>query len=444
MLNELLTWGALLAGLAFLALDQRRGYGALTLAYFLDLSLGHVPGILAYLDPNTFASFPEETKIGFDVTMIGMSAFIVGAMAARILPHRTMSVKAHQQTVHPQIFWRIGQRLLFVGIASSFVVLPVSTLVPSLTSIASALGALIVLGIWFLLYSAVATKNTRKTLLVFALVPVLPMSTLLTGGFIGYGTVWALSVLAFYFCIGRRRIWFYLTAPGVIFLGLSLFVTYMQQRDEIRDVIWYQRADILQRLEQTSKLVTDFQLLDLSNPLHVDALDKRLNQNVLVGAGVMRHREGQAELRYGATLPFWALIPRAIWPDKPDIGGGGSLVSEFTGIWFEEGTSVGVGQVLEFYMNFGLPGVLAGFAVFGFALMRLDQGVMHAFAMRNVRGVVQMALPGLAMLAPLGNLQEVLVGVVSAIIASQALVRLNLIYPPTQRPSANMSAQKLR
>ena len=122
---------------------------------------------------------------------------------------------------------------------------------------------------------------------------------------------------------------------------------------------------------------------------HLDALDKRLNQNYLVGEGVMRHREGEAELRYGTTVALWALIPRAIWPDKPAVGGGQDLVSQFTGIKFEEDTSVGVGQVLEFYMNFGMPGVLAGFAVFGFILMRLDQGVMRAFAMRNIQGVVK-------------------------------------------------------
>ena len=52
MLNELLIWGALLVGLVFLVVDKRRGIGALTLAYFLSLSLGHVPGLLVYLDPD--------------------------------------------------------------------------------------------------------------------------------------------------------------------------------------------------------------------------------------------------------------------------------------------------------------------------------------------------------------------------------------------------------
>src|SRR4029450_12323638 len=98
----------------------------------------------------------------------------------------------------------------------------------------------------------------------------------------------------------------------------------------------------------------------------------------------------------------------------PAVGGGRNLVSEFTGITFEENTSVGAGQVLEFYMNFGMPGVLAGFAFFGFILMRLDQAVMRTLAMGDIYGAVQSALPGLALLNPLGNLLEILVAVMSA------------------------------
>ena len=92
-----------------------------------------------------------------------------------------------------------------------------------------------------------------------------------------------------------------------------------------------------------------------------------------------------------------------------------------------------------------MPGVLAGFAVFGFILMRLDQGVMRALAMRNIDGVVQAVLPGLALLQPLGNLLEILVAVVSAIITSQLLVHSKLLgSPPTQRPNAKMSGQTMR
>jgi hypothetical protein len=77
--------------------------------------------------------------------------------------------------------------------------------------------------------------------------------------------------------------------------------------------------------------------------------------------------------------------------------------------------------------------------------MRLDQLAMRALAMRNINGVLQVVLPGLALLQPLGNLLEILVALVSAIITSQLLVRSKLLkLPPTQSPNAKMSAQTMR
>jgi hypothetical protein len=437
MLNDLLIWGALLVALVFLVVDKRRGIGALTLTYFLVLSLGHVPGLLPYLDPNSGGV--EATKVGFDVTLIGMMAFIAGAMAARIL-RRTTSAKAHQQMGSDDVFLRLGWRMLTIGIAAYFVVLPVSALVPSLTAVVSVLGSLLILGFWLRLYGA---ATYRETLLVLAMLPLLPLATLATGGFIGFGTTWALSIAAFWFVVARRRIWFYLAIPPVLFFGLSLFVTYFGQRDEIREVTWDEKASMMERLDKVSRVVTDFEVLDLSNDGHLNALNLRLNQNYLVGLGVMRHRDGEAELWYGGTVPLWALIPRVMWPDKPLVGGGQDWVSQFTGITFAEGTSVGIGQVLEFYMNFEMPGVLTGFAVFGFILMRLDQGLMRALAMRDIGRVVQVAMPGLALIQPMGSLLEVLVAVASAIIASKLVAYSKLLASPP-RPNAKMSGQTIQ
>jgi hypothetical protein len=445
MLNEFLIWVALVVGLVFLAIDRKRGIGALTLAYFLALSLGHIPGLLVYLDSEIAWEGFEATKVGIDVTLIGITAFIVGAMAARLLPRSTASVKGYQQTLGEVDFSWLGWRILAIGVIAQFVVLPVSALLPSLTAITSSLGTLLVLGFCVLLYSSTIANDIQQTLRIFMMLPLLPLGTLITGGFLGYGTVWVLSIVAFQFVAARRRVWFYLATPAVIFLGLSLFVTYFQQREEIRDVVWYQNAGITRRLDEVAKLVTDFQFLDLSNEYHLWALNERLNQNYLVGMGVMRHRQGLVELSYGGTVPIWALVPRAIWPDKPSVGGSGDLVTEFTGITFDEGTSVGAGQVLEFYMNFGMAGVLVGFASFGFMLMRLDQALMRALATGNIRGVVQRALPGLAMLAPLGSLLEILVAVVSAIVVAQLLVRSKLLVPSfTQRSNAKLSGRATR
>ena len=134
MLNSLLIWVALLTGLALLVVDKRRGAGALVLAYFLVLSLGHIPGVLPYLEPNVYESKAAATKIGLDVTLIGMAAFMIGAIAARILPMRTTGPKAVQSTISHEAMSLISRRVLTLGIASYFFFMPVSGLVPSLTS----------------------------------------------------------------------------------------------------------------------------------------------------------------------------------------------------------------------------------------------------------------------------------------------------------------------
>src|SRR5262249_3643508 len=279
MVNELLVWGALLVGGGFLVVDRRRGIGALTLAYFLVRSLGNVPGLLAYLDTTFLVDAAEPTKVGFDATVIAMMAFIGGALAARIVPHRTTSVKSYQPAASAELFSRLSWRVLTMGIIAYFVLLPVSALVPSFTAVASALGSLLILGFWLRLYGTVKARDGRGTFLTLMMLPLLPLATLTTGGFIGYGTVLTLCILSFLFVIARRRIWFYLGAPLIVFLGLSLFVTYFYQRDEIREVVWDQTTNIVQRLGRVSTLVTDFRFLDLSNDEHMLALDERLNQN---------------------------------------------------------------------------------------------------------------------------------------------------------------------
>jgi uncharacterized membrane protein len=66
-------------------------------------------------------------------------------------------------------------------------------------------------------------------------------------------------------------------------------------------------------------------------------------------------------------------IPRAVWTSKPVHAGGSQIVTQFTGITFLGGTSVGPGPVMELYGNFGAGGVVAGFLVIGAALAFLDR-----------------------------------------------------------------------
>jgi hypothetical protein len=375
------------------------------------------------MDP-ALADF-ADTRLGFEVTLVGMTAFVAGATAAQLFG-RTRIETVGQAPASGSGFERLGWRALAIGAGSYLLLSTVFGRLASATAIVSSFPNLLILGFWMLCYPTGSPDDARRRLLSLGLLPLLPLITLVAGGFLAYGIHWVLGTLAFCYVVTHRRLWIFLVSPLLVFLGLSLFVTYMGQREAIRDVVWYEDAGIFDRLEQVSRLIIDFQLLDLSSGAHLAAIDDRLNQNALVGAAVARHQAGFYDFAYGGTVPLWGLVPRALWPDKPAVGGGGSLVTEYTGIPFEEGTSVGAGQALEFYVNFGVPGVLVGFAGLGFLLMRLDLGIMHAFAAGDLPGLLLRAMPGLSLLQPGGNLLEILVAVFGAILGAGLLLYLGV------------------
>jgi hypothetical protein len=435
MIDLLILWGGIFAALLTLAIRPPGRGGALVLAYFLALSLIHVPGVLASLGSSAGLADPDGTRLGFEVTLAGMAAFVTGAVAAR-LTGQTRPAAIRQFPEAGTGFGNLGWRALAIGAGSYLLLSSVFGRLASATAIVSSFANLLILGFWMLLYRTGSPAAERRRLVAFGLLPLLPLTTLLAGGFLAYGIHWVLGILAFCYAEARRRLWILFISPLLLFLGLSLFVTYMEQREAIRDVVWYEQAGFFVRLAQVSRIITEFRLLDLSSDAHLAAIDDRLNQNALVGAAVARHQAGFYDFAYGGTVPLWGFVPRALWPDKPAVGGGGSLVTEFTGIPFEEGTSVGAGQVLEFYVNFGIPGVLAGFAGLGFLLMRLDLGVVQAFAARDLSGLLLRAMPGLSLLQPGGNLLEILVALVGAVLGAVALLYSGVFgrVPPRRTP----------
>jgi hypothetical protein len=434
MLELVLDWVVLLIALLVFAIGQTGKGGALTLAYFLGLSLIHVPGVVPFVVSRFDLEHGDVTRVGFEMTLLGMSAFVAGAVLARRVDSRRMAGPRHSPLMPAQTFERLGWRAFAIGGVAYFVFIPLSRSVPSLTAVTSGVATILILGLWLVLYGAAVAADKHRTVPTLVLLPLLPLATLVTGGFLGYGVYWVLSVVAFLFVIARQRMLFYLGAPLAVYLGLSFFVTYMGERTAIREVVWQEQTTLFDRLDRASTLVTHFQMLDLNSPVHVAAIDGRLNQNDLVGAAVESHETGWAHLAYGATVPVWALIPRAIWPDKPIVGGGRNVVSNFTGIQFAKGTSVGAGQVLEFYVNFGVPGLVIGFICLGFALMRLDIGIMRALAAGDTRGLVLRAMPGIALLQPGGNLLEIIVAAAAAFFGAHLVLWLRLLDTPLAAP----------
>ena len=103
---------------------------------------------------------------------------------------------------------------------------------------------------------------------------------------------------------------------------------------------------------------------------------------------------------------------------------------------FAEGTSVGIGQVMEWYVNFGLVGVFFGFLGYGIALAWIDH---MAYARRTAgdwSGFAQWFLPGVAMLQIGGSLVEIAASVAAAVVVATLAAR---VVPSERRSRAAMA-----
>ena len=83
------------------------------------------------------------------------------------------------------------------------------------------------------------------------------------------------------------------------------------------------------------------------------------------------------------------------------------MVSEYTGITFAEGTSVGMGQVMEFYVNFGTAGVVVGFILLGMLIRFLDMRIAERLQTANWPQFALWFGVGPATLQPIGQLLEI-------------------------------------
>jgi hypothetical protein len=368
-----------------------------------------------------------------------MVAFLIAVIIARYVAFRrcqrqgaSPSRSADLSGENAASLDRLALLYCMIGGAAYFLVLPFASAVASATAIVSSLGSLMVVGLCLRLWVARECRDWPKFWLTIGLLPLLPLATLVQGGFLGFGTYWVLAIVCFVFSQSKRRFGYYLLTPIVLFVGMSVFVNYMAARTDIREVVWSGHSTIADRIERVEHVFRNFEWVDTSKSEHRIAIDDRLNQNWLIGAAVENLEAGVVAYASGATVGnvIIGLIPRAIWPDKPVVGGGGNVVSEFTGIHFAEGTSVGAGQVFEFYINFGTIGVIGGFLLYGWILGWMDGRVIEHLHRADQRQFLFSLLIGLALLQPGGNLLEIVVSAASSAIAAYGLVYFLNWYRP--------------
>ena len=89
-----------------------------------------------------------------------------------------------------------------------------------------------------------------------------------------------------------------------------------------------------------------------------------------------------------------------------------------TGLRLSPTTSFGVGNVMEFQINFGIPGVVIGFFVLGWLIGTLDLKAAVAEGRGDLGRVILFFLPGVALIGPNGSLVELFSGSAAALVAA--------------------------
>ena len=384
----------------------------LPVAYLLLMLVIHLPGAVAHAVHGERMLFTEYTEIGIRLTSIGALCFVVGVWLARLKGEPRVKVA----------LWPGTNFLLFCVVGGwivTFVLYPFLMHIPTVCSMVDNGCRLWIIGIMLALPVHLFQRNMPAVGFWLAAMMVFSVWMLVFGGFLTHSVRANVLCLSPLFVLTNRvwKVWAVILIS--IYLGISFFVSYFIIRDEIRDKVWG-RKSLEERWNVSSRIIREFQWIDFQNPKHLNALDQRLNQNYFVGLSAVRLQRGVVSYRQGQTLVDGALmlIPRAIWPNKPLRGGSPKIVAEMTGLLLEKNTSWGVGNVMEFYINFGMPSLVVGFLAMGFVLGKLDYWGALAFQQGNFLRLISTALPAFALVQFEGSFVEQVGGAAGGALAA--------------------------
>jgi hypothetical protein len=350
------------------------------LGFLAGLWIKYLFAPLVYLIPGYCGIYPEWEVPGALVCLYGLAGFTAGTY---LLPmfFRIRPLKGAGPAVAVPSSLRNG--LLILGMLF-FVAKRLGALAPGLQAIIAGGQQLMVVAVVLNIWEAARRKENKKVAFWVVFSFIFPVQTIVNDGFLSFGMLAMVPVLIFATtCIGKRN-YFRVGVFSVIglYLGLSLFVNYFRDRNQIRAAVWGGDS-FTNRVERLAQTFENFELFSIHKPAHLDSLSGRLNQTWIVGAGVTYTKNTQG-WAHGSTLVTAALgfVPRFIWKDKP-VQGGSSVITQYTGIVFSEGSSFGIGQILELYVNFGSWMVFFGYMVIGGLLDYVDVAGRNALKAGN-------------------------------------------------------------
>lgn len=411
----------------------RRSVG-LTVAFVINMALNHWFGALVCLLPWYSPSGNDNVVEGFELSTLGMIGFAIGCFA--LAPLASPSLHDEEEPAdascwNPRILRTYG----LVGAGCFLAMAAGANRLPSVAAVFSAGFNFVLVALCLAIWCASQRGDRRRVHGWLAAAFVLPFFTMMTQGFLGYGVGYLIVVFSFYLLLTRHRLALLLLMLPLAYVGLSFYVSYMRDREEIREVVWGGEAyrSRVDRIWQTCRTMEWF---DPLNAQHLERVDRRLNQNRLVGVAAL-HLQNTHSFANGDTLwmALLALIPRAVWADKPAYGGSMDLVSKYTGIRFAEGTSVGMGVIFEPYVNFGRLGVFLTLLLIGAVVGVIDHKSALALHTGQPLTFGRWFLMGIIMMNVLGSFAEITASLAGALIVAFAVnhyLKTHLDVEPTE------------
>jgi len=371
----------------------------------------HVPGAFAHIAGRDFLLNSDLVELAMRFTAFGSICFVAGVwLARRSFPRASFCPDVDR----PHFWWfcLIGGWVCIYGLSPLYVI-------PSVSAAVEKGGGIWMLGAMLGLRAACQRADLRRVGIWLGALMVYPVLMLLLGGFVSYGSA-AVIIVCSALTVSTRSHW--RVVVGIIvfgFLSLSIFVTYFQHRGNIRDQVWGGKP-LEARIDSVIETGRDFELFDSTNRQQLIALDQRLNQNYFVGLAARRIEQGQVDYLEGESVweGLQALVPRAFWPEKPVYAGSPQIVSKMTGLVLSRDTSFGVGNVMEFQINFGIPGVVIGFLGLGWLIGTLDLKAAIAERQGELGKVILLFLPCVALIQPNGSLVELCSGSAAALVGA--------------------------
>jgi hypothetical protein len=433
-----LLWLAISAIIVYQSWNNRLPTSGLSVIYIAIFTALHFLGALIFIFPWYLYGDLNSTLHGFREATYGLIAFGFGNLILapyliklfylnklENMPDDSREPNNESSNDLPKLYFMIG---LF----SYFVLQATIGHIPTIQALVSLGRNLMVVGLCAALYLAIV-KQERKNIAALILISLaFPFITILNQGFLSYGAVMTLTCFLFFARFYRPKWKLIVMCIIAAYLGLTFYETYKRDRPELREVTWGNKS-LSTRVDGLKKSLEDPEWFNPFDISQLNQIDDRLNQNFLIGVAIKKTNRLK-NFAYGSTIweSILALVPRIVWPEKPIFAGSGNLVSQYTGIKFAKGTSVAVGPVMEFYINFGTTGVLIGFMVLGTIVMIVDFMSGLYLRYRNWPKFILWFLPGLALIKVEGSFVDVVgatgASIVVALLLSPLQITINRYY----------------